>query len=205
MDMATVGPKLASSANVPEHPSRNMFQRALPGMVGLERASTTAVLPDESLPDTCSVFNEEAKPSSVVLSGETPLVPTPSRHSRIPSTGNRATVMDVAQVLNTQFPKLEPASEPQLLSPTPAEPSHLRNLTPSAVHMEKRKSSHEKYSTIILPPLKEEATPTVSPAGTLSHATSNVHQQKLVHEVLVKVKGLGKSDVSRTNVYSKWS
>jgi len=193
-DMATVGPKLAGSANVPEQPSSNVFRRALPDMVAPERAGTTAVLPDESLPHKCSVTSEEAKPSSVVVTREGPLVPMPSKHSRTPNTGNRATVMDVAQVLNTQFPELEPASEAQLRSSTPAEASHLRNLSPSAVHMEKRKSNQEKYSAIMLPPLKEETTPTASPAGTLSHATSNVHRQKPVDEVLVKVNDFDKVD-----------
>lgn len=33
--------------------------------------------------------------------------------------------------------------------------------------LEKRKSSYEKYSAFILPPLAEERTPVASPAGTL--------------------------------------
>ena len=200
VDVATADPESTCSVNVPEQPSNNMIRRALPGMAVPERASVTAVVLDEPLADKGPVSNEGAKPSSVVLSGEGPLVLTPSRHFRIPSTGNRATVMDVAQALNTQFPELDPASEAQLRSSLPAEASHLRNLTPPAAHMEKRKSSQEKYSAIMLPPLKEEATPTASPAGTLSHATSNGHQQKLVDETPIKVDNFGKSDVSRTNV-----
>lgn len=39
---------------------------------------------------------------------------------------------------------------------------------PPSPTMEKRKSSYEKYSAFALPPLVEERTPAVSPAGTLS-------------------------------------
>jgi hypothetical protein len=108
--------------------------------------------------------------------------------------------MDVAQALKSQLPELDPASEAQLRSSSPAEASHLRNLTPSAAHIEKRKSSQEKYSAMMLPPLKEESTPTASPAGTLSHATSNSHRQKLVDEAPIKANNFGKSDVSRTDI-----
>lgn len=204
-NMATVNPKLTISANVSEQPSNHMIRRALPGMVAPERAGATAAFLDETLQEKDSVSNEEAKPSSVVLSVERPLIPIPSRHSKIPSTGNRATVMDVVQVLNTQSPEPEPASEAQPRSLMPAAANQLRNLTLSVVHMEKRKSSQEKYSAIILPPLKEETTPTASPAGTLSHATSNIHRQKLIDEVsekpglLVKANNIGKGNVLRTS------
>ena len=40
----------------------------------------------------------------------------------------------------------------------------------SQLQAEKRRSSYEKYSAIILPSLKEEATPAPSPAGTLARA-----------------------------------
>ena len=40
--------------------------------------------------------------------------------------------------------------------------------TLSQMQAEKRKSSYERYSAMVLPPLKEEATPTPSPAGTLT-------------------------------------
>ncbi len=41
---------------------------------------------------------------------------------------------------------------------------------------EKRRSNYEKYSAITLPPLKEEATPTPSPAGTLKSASVVLHE-----------------------------
>lgn len=98
------------------------------------------------------------------------IVNASSKHNRIPSTGNRATVMDVAQALSDH-----PAVVGRLdVSPTSIvvetastsvmEPMKSRSTMPA----EKRKSSYERYSAVVLPPLKEEATPTSSPSGTLS-------------------------------------
>ena len=109
---------------------------------------------------------------------------TPIRHTRIPSTGNRATVMDVAQALSEheeQVRKLggetAPRSEEQPVDPPEA---ILRldvksmvsnwgasNGGTSPISAEKRKSSYEKYSAFTLPPLVEEKTPASSPANTL--------------------------------------
>jgi hypothetical protein len=47
----------------------------------------------------------------------------------------------------------------------------------SVSQAEKRKSSYEKYSAIILPPLQEEMTPAPSPAGTLS-STGQAHREQ---------------------------
>ncbi|KAF9565525.1 hypothetical protein CPC08DRAFT_815295 [Agrocybe pediades] len=95
------------------------------------------------------------------------------KHVRIPSTGNRPTVMEVAQAL-LENPINEVSSpisnEEEEVDDVPppveflAKPRH----TLSQLQAEKRRSSYERYSAIILPPLKEEATPTPSPAGTLS-------------------------------------
>ncbi|KAI1796359.1 hypothetical protein LXA43DRAFT_1157380 [Ganoderma leucocontextum] len=153
---------------------------------------------------------------------------SPARHSRIPSTGNRATVMDVAQAF-TEALQREPSVSPSLPSPVSerrgvSPPSSLgashavkeeeeEDYTPPSVKnvvanwgprnvispptdpvhgatngvngmngasgnasmtqtivappLEKRKSSYEKYSAFIMPPLAEERTPVASPAGTL--------------------------------------
>lgn len=111
---------------------------------------------------------------------------TPIRHSRIPSTGNRATVMDVAQVLQEQFssdsapttPKVEeppveevPEAIPRLDVKSLVSSWGTGNSLPSPVSAEKRKSSYEKYSAFVLPPLVEEKTPVSSPANTLSRHT----------------------------------
>ncbi|KAI0743870.1 hypothetical protein C8Q80DRAFT_1107264 [Daedaleopsis nitida] len=147
---------------------------------------------------------------------------SPARHARIPSTGNRATVMDVAQAF-TEALQRQPSSSSSTTSPIDAtEPSppsspgvsyiasvapeareeedytppNVRNMvvgwgpringangvhatnglnsstgsttaTIAAPPLEKRKSSYERYSAFILPPLAEERTPVPSPVSTL--------------------------------------
>ena len=122
---------------------------------------------------------------------------SPARHTRIPSTGNRATVMDVAQALAAQSvlsehktsPQEPPSPKPQVAvqeeeadeaySPPDvksiaanwghggARPSTVGAARPNA---ELRKSSYERYSAIAMPPLEEERTPVPSPAGTLARS-----------------------------------
>jgi|ERR1700722_4491636 len=109
----------------------------------------------------------------------------PVRHTRIPSSGNRATVMDIAQALNNQSPPTSPGrmeraeytdetlnreASSSLESVEPAVVNY-RNMASSAGHAEKRKSSYEKYSAIIMPPLKEEKTPVSTPSGSLLRST----------------------------------
>ncbi|TFK73967.1 hypothetical protein BDN72DRAFT_875452 [Pluteus cervinus] len=102
---------------------------------------------------------------------------SPLRQTRIPSTGNRATVMDVAQALELGVPEVK--SEPPAESTTPVEQSvAISRPILSAVQAEKRKSSYEKYSSFMMPPLKEEVTPNPSPANTLRN-----HQLKLDFEM----------------------
>ncbi|KAG1766953.1 hypothetical protein EDD22DRAFT_950281 [Suillus occidentalis] len=92
-------------------------------------------------PDTAEKV--KAKPA---LGEERAVSPPPAKHGRIPSTGNRATVMD-----------------------SPPAP---RNPPPSS-QTEKRKPSVEKYSSFMMPPLKEEKTPVSTPAGTLAKSSGN--------------------------------
>jgi hypothetical protein len=101
--------------------------------------------------------------------------PSPSKHTRIPSTGSRPTVMQVAQdFLNP--PTNELYADPIISEPEPVKPeSPLKpRATLSQMQAEKRKSSYEKYSAMVLPPLKEEATPTPSPAGTLTRINARL-------------------------------
>ncbi|KAF7967474.1 hypothetical protein HWV62_34123 [Athelia sp. TMB] len=106
----------------------------------------------------------------------TPL--SPGRHPRIPSTGNRATVMDVAQSLNDALvvpaktnTSPDESSEdeipevPETLAEVSARP---RNLVSSPGQGEKRRSSYDRFSAIMLPTLREEKTPAPSPAVTLT-------------------------------------
>lgn len=100
-----------------------------------------------------------------------PTVPlSPGRHTRIPTTGNRSTVMSVAQVLLDFSENYSKETEP--LSPHPSKASAMlaRGTIPSGQPESSRKSSYDKYST--LPPLKEEATPTPTPSGTLSRSAN---------------------------------
>lgn len=91
--------------------------------------------------------------------------PSPGRHSRIPSTGNRPTVMDVALALSAV-----PGSVSSHADTVPSGVSAREEMSPVLVgppSAEKRKSSYDKYSSIIMPPLLEVATPIPSPANTL--------------------------------------
>ncbi|KAJ3514326.1 hypothetical protein NLJ89_g2435 [Agrocybe chaxingu] len=104
--------------------------------------------------------------------------PSPGRHVRIPSTGSRPTVMELAQTLMDNPPEESHAqlSSPDVLPPPSSRETYVpaelllrpRPNALSQIQAEKRKSSYERYSAIIMPPLKEETTPTPSPAGTLA-------------------------------------
>jgi hypothetical protein len=86
--------------------------------------------------------------------------------------------MEVAEALNSQVisepPAVSHVPPPIAVEDTSAKAANLpvvprtRHATPPAAQAERRKSNYEKYSAIILPPLKEELTPVSSPAGTLS-------------------------------------
>jgi hypothetical protein len=98
--------------------------------------------------------------------------------------------MDVAQILNENANKVldQPASKtfppaPVLhessMEPAPETETELalatarpQNIVPSQT--EKRKSSYEKYSSFMMPPLLEEKTPAASPAGTLSRSVGDL-------------------------------
>ncbi|KAG7098692.1 hypothetical protein E1B28_000605 [Marasmius oreades] len=162
-------------------PSRMAGRKPLPGLAvtpsypSTFNAGNRAVdkTPEASSPNVQSPRTQVESHRSV----------TPVRHTRIPSTGNRATVMDIAQVFD------EETERPPTASPTEAEPAveidatfngvppesedvthHLPTLTAS--NLERRRSTFEKYAVPPLPPLKEEATPLSTPSGTLTRADS---------------------------------
>lgn len=179
-DTITLDPSLTGSVNIPEQSPNHLTRRALPGMVAPERLGTTAPPPPSQDRDT--VPDEAAYPSSAVPSEGKVFVSMPPRHPRIPNTGKRATAMDVASALSTQSPESEPVGEASPPSSRPAPASQPRSLSSSAVHTEKRKSNQEKYSATILPSLKEETTPTTSPATPSRVST----QQELASNVIRK-------------------
>jgi hypothetical protein len=112
----------------------------------------------------------------------------PVRHGRIPSSGNRATVMDIAQAFHSQSPPMSPgwiehraelsggeiSQADIVITPPEAVPLsavNYRNSAMTAAQAEKRKSNYEKYSAIMMPPLKEERTPAPTPSASLSRRT----------------------------------
>ena len=82
------------------------------------------------------------------------------RHPRVTGAGNRRTAMDVAFAFSQQTEN--DSANTQIFNPA--------TVIASESKVEKRKSALDKYSSIMLPALKEEATPSASPIGTLSQA-----------------------------------
>ncbi|TFY58115.1 hypothetical protein EVJ58_g6618 [Rhodofomes roseus] len=106
---------------------------------------------------------------------------SPARHTRIPSTGNRATVMDVAQALAAQTAAAEQKPQEDQVPEEPSPPdvkSVTANWAPrngaARPDNDKRMSSYERYSAIVMPPVEEEKTPAPSPAGTLARSSALV-------------------------------
>ncbi|KAG1900621.1 uncharacterized protein F5891DRAFT_951765 [Suillus fuscotomentosus] len=112
------------------------------------------------------------------LGKERAVSPSLAKHGRTPNTGNRATVMDVAQALSG-------AQQGNDCALSPLAPSILSS------QAEKRKPSIEKYSSFMMPPLKEVKTPVSSPAGTLA---------KSFGEALLDSKLVGESSKSMFDV-----
>ncbi|KAJ7251553.1 hypothetical protein B0H12DRAFT_1234182 [Mycena haematopus] len=159
-------------------------RRALPGMVQ-PHAMLPSASPRPNLVSAEPFLEPRALPG---LASTVP--PTPSQqdnvssfavHPRLPSAG-RPTVMDMAQALADPPRKLSPTPPP---APPPAdepadEPADLpaprpRNVMPNAPS-QNRRSSYDRYS-MVLPPLKEEATPDPTPVSTLTRAIGNSFAQ----------------------------
>ena len=87
--------------------------------------------------------------------------------------------MEVAQALADPPPQLSPIPPAPLLvaedQPAEIEPvptPRPRSTMSQSAQAEKRKSNYERYS-VVLPPLKEEATPDATPVSTLTRAVGN--------------------------------
>jgi hypothetical protein len=136
-------------------------RRALPGLVN------PAAVKDE-------------KPVLKDKEERTTVPPSPTRHTRIPSTGNRALVMEVAQAMSEaaqqqgkEKEKEEKEKELTAASTLAAAPILVRQVPSTGLGgpaAEKRKSSYERYSAIAMPPLAEERTPAATPANTMSRS-----------------------------------
>ena len=174
-------------------PSRQSEYLAIPDIP----ESSTAISPTRRSFDASATSGVDGLTAEQLSSKESltsPAISIPAgtvitpRHTRTPSSGNRTTAMDVAQALNGQLPSpsspgwMEHRVDPSTWDETPSNtigstveeatkhPVGSRRTNISALHAEKRKSSYEKYSAIMLPPLKEEVTPVTSPAGTLARS-----------------------------------
>ena len=173
---------------------------------------------------TAEQLSPRASLTSPAISIPASTVITP-RHTRTPSSGNRTTAMDVAQALNGQLPSpsspgwIEHRVDPSTWDETPSNtngsaveeatkhPVGSRRTNISALHAEKRKSSYEKYSAIMLPPLKEEVTPVTSPAGTLARnaipPTEEIESRQITDvELAKKLEQVSQADLVTSPVES---
>jgi hypothetical protein len=170
--------------------------KALPGMVAKTPLSPAQEQTHSSQVMGCGTLPESTLPASLqAIKDERPKVEkeekspvSPTRHTRIPSTGNRATVMDVAQALNNPQQVLSTASRPAMVTQPryvpPFEDNPAENAVPiprashptsSGVSSERRRSNYERYSAVMLPPVVEENTPVPSPAATMSRTADIVN------------------------------
>ncbi|THV02373.1 hypothetical protein K435DRAFT_351754 [Dendrothele bispora CBS 962.96] len=174
------------------------------GMLGRKALPGLATSPGEPGVGTPPKSPVISRSPSQELSHATPFPSSgpkfPSEHrgpaaprSRIPSTGNRPTVMDVVETMKARSvsPEPQPAFEEKprspetIVLPEPI-PEPILEAAPEPVPqlrtppMEKRKSSYERYSAIIMPPLKEEATPDSTPVPSL---TRTVQEHPSIREI----------------------
>lgn len=208
--------KYSGLSSPDSRPSGMVGKRALPGL------TTDTLLPKPTSPKPTSpkpTTSESRPPVTFPTSStspEPPRSPAPGhRHTRIPSTGNRATVMDLAQVFNQQKErKAEEAVVPEPVKEAPKQPSppplvverpaspkvespvevtpplspkydsspnstspRLRHAQAGGAAEKRRPQFESRHSVMTLPPLKEEATPTPTPVGTMKSPSGSVRQE----------------------------
>jgi hypothetical protein len=179
--------QLGQGGPPPSRPESNGIRRPLPGMVPVQAPTEPLVVKEAKVEPSAVEDEAEPIPESVPVPAKSP--PSPMRHSRIPSTGSRATVMDVAQVFQEEARRspeisapgsptaersrspvmIRQASQPEAPDIAGAQGQSAPKVPPPPA-MERRRSSYDKYSAFTLPPLREERTPVSSPAGTLRKA-----------------------------------
>ncbi|KAG5635505.1 hypothetical protein H0H81_011024 [Sphagnurus paluster] len=203
-NISTNDKALPSKQFTTEQTSHGSIRRALPGMTN--DISTTDKIPASkqlNVDGDSHSLVRHALPALVPMLANAPnsLQPTPApqhtplsplqeatqrfgsaqlheKLSRGQSIGrNRPTVMDVAQaqaLSEADRSNEKPESEyPQAISAKRPHP----DIPSSPTNAEKPKASYEKYSYIILPSLKEEATPTPTPVGTLLRKEVDIREQ----------------------------
>lgn len=210
----------------------NLIRRALPGMVSadsLHAPPTTTKSNSPSPESTLQVLSstgtagssQDASPSSTsgytgspsstegqsrlsspAKGNKTPKSPPSPKHTRIPSTGNRALVMDVAQALNeynSSFSSEDTKPQEEIKSPVlepTLEPIARPRASPA---LERRRSSYDRFSVVsVMPPLKEEATPNGTPFGTLNRIPDTLSYNATLNGEVTDSKkrgqGLGKNE-----------
>ncbi|KXN85318.1 Gelsolin [Leucoagaricus sp. SymC.cos] len=177
-----------------------LIRRALPGMDNLDSLRTPSVAPNSKSPSPESTLqaSSQTKSSSPSKSNRLPRSPSSPKHTRIPSTGNRALVMDVAQAFNEYNANAsnEPISRQEVMSP-PAEPVPEPAPKPRvAPSLERRRSSYDRFSVVsVMPPLKEEATPHGTPYGTLTRTPDDTFP----HETTLEVSKIRNEEKAKNN------
>lgn len=166
-----IGVKPTSSSSAANRPAQGAKLAGTAGMVG-RRA-----LPGLANSAAVAVVDKDEKPALKDKEERTVVPPSPTRHTRIPSTGNRALVMEVAQAMSEaaqqQGKEKEKGGEMTTVSAPAAAPILARQVPSTGLGgpaAEKRKSSYERYSAIAMPPLAEERTPAATPANTMSRS-----------------------------------
>ncbi|KAI0071645.1 hypothetical protein K474DRAFT_1668817 [Panus rudis PR-1116 ss-1] len=221
--LAERGPLKVGKSTVADHeaPLRSGPSK---GQVGAGiRVALPGLASGDVKPTSLNVPANQARPRSTSPKQAEKVPASPIRHSRIPSTGNRATVMDVALALSeheahvrrlsqeagedhgtssSKQANVEPAVSSNAPKEDQAEDQHVppdvksvvanwgprQNGGLTANQAEKRKSSYEKYSAFVLPPLAEEKTPVSSPHGTLSRTAAPGTLPKLEENAIDAVK-----------------
>ncbi|CAE7094479.1 unnamed protein product [Rhizoctonia solani] len=127
-------------------------KRALPGMA--------AAPPPQQRPQPQPLYARPESPTKPATPKPVSPISPPRQPGPPPSPGRnkgRTTVMELAQAMSER--QGETLEEPKM----PASPRSV----PAAMR-ERRRSSYDRYPVVTMPPLKEEKTPTPTPAGTLS-------------------------------------
>lgn len=146
----TETPLTTSAVSFPKQTKRtSRIGRVPPGLTTQRRA--TGPIPVAASPKSSSEGSlhklREDKPMHAAV-----------RYPRVMGAGSRPTAMDVAFAFSQQSENDTPNTH--IFNPA--------TVIASESKVEKRKSALDKYASIMLPALKEDATPSASPIGTLS-------------------------------------
>ncbi|KIL68846.1 hypothetical protein M378DRAFT_8282 [Amanita muscaria Koide BX008] len=164
--LITVSPASPPTALQNENKRAAHLGRALPGMAPRHNTMEPAAVLSRPKSSSSMPRNREGatgQPANVAV-----------RHARSPSTERRPTVMDVALALSQQA---EIQSGPLHVQEGKDQNFAATQIITHEMKGERRKSTLNKYTSIVLPSVKEEGTPSSTPNSTLSrhtHPSNNV-------------------------------